>query len=158
LLKINPSTCGVGTLLKDGSANLPFDPARLIVMETGGMKGRRTEWTREEVHERLARALPQAAIHSEYGMTELMSQAYARKEGKFEAPPWLRVTIVEPDDPMVDAPHGRIGRIRLTDLANLHSCPFIDTDDLGRMTPQGQFEVIGRFESADVRGCSLLTV
>ena len=110
------------------------------------------------MHECLASALPQAAIHSEYGMTELMSQAYARKEGKFEAPPWLRVTIVEPDDPMVDAPHGRTGRIRLTDLANLHSCPFIDTDDLGRMNPQGQFEVIGRFDSADVRGCSLLTV
>ena len=148
----------VDTLSSDWPDGLPFDPARLMVMETGGMKGKRTEWTREEVHAYLGQTLHQTAIHSEYGMTELMSQAYSGGDGVFTPPPWLRVTIMEPDDPLDPATTGRTGRIRLTDLANLHSCAFIDTDDLGRLNEQGQFEVIGRFDSADVRGCSLLSV
>lgn len=127
-----------------------------IVMETGGMKGRREELTREELHNRLSRAFRQRSIHSEYGMTELLSQAYSRADGRFFTPPWMRVLIRDIQDPFTLLPAGETGAINIIDLANLHSCAFIETQDIGRIHPDGSFEVLGRTDASDIRGCSLL--
>lgn len=136
-------------------------PADAIVMETGGMKGRRKELIRTELHATLQEAFQLSGIHSEYGMTELLSQAYAipspnHPAGRFRCPPWMRVTITDPILPGRELPPGQTGRINITDLANLHSCAFIRTDDLGRAWPDGSFEVLGRLDHAEMRGCNLL--
>ena len=120
------------------------------------MKGRRKELVREEVHAQLKQAFGLNSIHSEYGMTELLSQAYSKGEGLFETPPWMRVLIREAEDPFTYMPIGRSGGINVIDLANVHSCSFIATDDLGRINEDNTFEVLGRFDSAELRGCNLM--
>lgn len=127
-----------------------------IVMETGGMKGRRQELVREEVHQYLKKAFSIASVHSEYGMTELLSQAYSNGSGLFQTPPWMRVMIREAEDPFNLLPIGRTGGINIIDLANVNSCSFIATDDLGRMNADHTFEVLGRFDRAELRGCNLM--
>jgi hypothetical protein len=133
-------------------------PASAIVMETGGMKGRREELARKELHHRLQQGFGQEHIHSEYGMTELLSQAYARQDGRFHCPPWMQVTITDPANPTHILPHGEPGRINIIDLANVHSCAFIATDDYGLQHPDLSFEIIGRLEGSELRGCNLMYV
>lgn len=139
-------------LAESGDVKLPADA---IVMETGGMKGRRKEWVREAVHSFLKVQLGVDRIASEYGMTEMLSQAYALRDGLFEAPPWLLVNTREVDDPGAWTARGRQGRICVADLANIHSCAFLATGDLGRLHGGG-FEVLGRHDHAEVRGCNLM--
>ncbi len=128
---------------------------QLTVIETGGMKGRGEEITREELIERLQGGLGTDRIYSEYGMTELLSQAYGRY-GRFVAPPAMRILIRDINDPFAQLPAGRTGGINIIDLANVHSCAFVETKDLGRLQADGTFEVLGRFDNADLRGCNLL--
>lgn len=130
--------------------------SNLTVMETGGMKGRRKEMIREELHNRLGKNLGSSAIHSEYGMTELLSQAYSSGEGIFKCPPWMHVLIREMQDPRTFLPCQRTGGLNIIDLANYHSCSFLATQDLGKMHSDGSFEVLGRFDYSDIRGCNLL--
>ncbi len=127
-----------------------------IVMETGGMKGRRKELIRTELHQRLREGFGVAAIHSEYGMTELLSQAYSKGNGIFETPPWMKILIRDTEDALQLVPHGSTGGINIIDLANINSCSFIATQDLGNMLTDTSFEVLGRFDHADIRGCNLL--
>ena len=126
----------------------------LTVLETGGMKGRRREMIREELHQELQQAFGPAGIHSEYGMTEMLSQAYSLGDGRFHCPPPLRVLLREPSDPFSEAEYRPDGAINVIDLANLDSCAFIETKDLARMHPDGSFEVLGRMDNSDVRGCN----
>jgi phenylacetate-coenzyme A ligase PaaK-like adenylate-forming protein len=128
----------------------------LIVMETGGMKGKRKEMVREELHQLLQDGFGVHAIHSEYGMTELLSQAYSSGIGVFNCPPWMKIYLRDTNDPLSLAPNNRTGGINVIDLANINSCSFIATQDLGRLFPDGSFEVLGRFDDADIRGCNLL--
>ena len=124
-------------------------------METGGMKGRREEMTRPEVHEILTTAWHLPTIHSEYGMTELLSQAYSKKEGVFDCPRWMKILLRDEDDPLKVKHQGR-GLINVIDLANIYSCAFIATDDIGLLHNGGHFEVLGRRDNSDLRGCSLM--
>ena len=126
----------------------------LTVLETGGMKGRRREMIREELHQELQQVFGPAGIHSEYGMTELFSQAYSLGDGRFHCPPPLRVLLREPSDPFSVAEFRPDGAINVIDLANVDSCAFIETKDLARMHPDGSFEVLGRMDNSDVRGCN----
>lgn len=128
----------------------------LILMETGGMKGRRKEMIREELHEILCKGFGVPAIHSEYGMTELLSQAYSLGEGLFNCVPWMKVLIRDTNDPFTILPDGKTGGINVIDLANINSCSFIATQDLGKIHPNQMFEVLGRFDFSDIRGCNLL--
>ncbi len=128
----------------------------LIVMETGGMKGRRKEMIREELHDTLCKGFGVNAIHSEYGMTELLSQAYSNGSGIFICPPWMRVITRDTNDPMSIVTNGKAGGINIIDLANTNSCSFIATHDLGKIYEDNRFEVLGRFDNADIRGCNLL--
>lgn len=128
------------------------------IVETGGMKGRRKEMIRAEVHEMLKSSFGCGAIHSEYGMTELLSQAYSSGSGRFQTPPWMKVMIREVDDPFTKARLQKTGGINIIDLANIDSCAFIETQDLGRSYADGSFEVLGRFDNSDIRGCNLLVV
>jgi hypothetical protein len=139
-----------------------------IVMETGGMKGRRKEMIRQEVHDILQKAFHVSAIHSEYGMTELLSQAYSKGNGVFQCPPWMRIVMREEDDPLsvkelptfqkLSTLSPLSGAINVIDLANVYSCSFIATDDAGKLYPDGSFEVLGRMDNSDLRGCTLLVV
>ncbi len=131
-------------------------PEGAVVMETGGMKGRRREVSRETMHETLCRAFGVGAIHSEYGMTELLSQAYSAGEGLFHCPPWMRVSIRDLQSPLQPLPAGRIGGIDVIDLANLWSCSFLAIQDRGIVYPDGSFRVLGRIEGAQLRGCNML--
>jgi acyl-coenzyme A synthetase/AMP-(fatty) acid ligase len=126
-------------------------------METGGMKGRRQEMIRPAVHELLKKAFSVPAIHSEYGMTELLSQAYSKGEGFFSCPPWMRMLVRDEEDPFVVKRAGS-GTINVIDLANIYSCSFIATDDVGKIHTDGSFEVLGRIDGSDLRGCSLMVV
>ncbi|MDR6339206.1 hypothetical protein HNQ91_002257 [Filimonas zeae] len=128
-----------------------------VVMETGGMKGRRRELTREEVHGFLTERLGVPHIHSEYGMTELLSQAYSKGAGLYRCPPWMKIVVRDEEDPLLVREHGR-GVINIIDLANRDSCAFIATDDVGIVYEDGSFEVRGRMDVSDIRGCSLLMV
>ena len=128
----------------------------IALMETGGMKGRREELVRGELHARLNQAFGKNYIHSEYGMTELLSQAYSKGEGIFRCPPWMKVLVRDPNDPLSLVPHGQSGGLNIIDLANLNSCSFIATADLGKAHEDGSFEVLGRFDHSDLRGCNLL--
>ncbi|TDO27063.1 acyl transferase [Sediminibacterium goheungense] len=148
---------GVTFALLDFAEAYPQQLRHTIVMETGGMKGRRKEMTRAEVHDVLTRQLGIKSVHSEYGMTELLSQAYSRGEGIFECPPWMKVRVRDEEDPFGQAFNGR-GVIEVIDLANLYSCSFIATEDLGRVYEDGSFEVWGRLDNSDIRGCSLLVI
>lgn len=131
-------------------------PENAIVMETGGMKGRRKEMVREELHQILCAGFGVKAIHSEYGMTELLSQAYANIPGKFYCPPWMQVIITDLWLPGKILPPGATGRINIFDGMNIHSCAFLRTEDLGRANPDGSFEVLGRTDVSELRGCNLL--
>lgn len=147
---------GVTFALLDLAEQFPQPLKHTVVMETGGMKGRRPEIVREELHRILKQAFGLPAIHSEYGMTELLSQAWSTGEGLYRCPPWMQVRIRDTNDPFARLPHGRTGGIDVIDLCNIASCPFIATQDLGRQHPDGSFEVLGRFDHSDVRGCNLL--
>jgi len=147
---------GVTYALLDFIENFDIHFPELIVMETGGMKGKRKEMVREELHEQLTKGFGVKTIHSEYGMTELLSQAYSLGEGIFNCPNWMKVVIRDTNDPLSLMPNGRTGGINVIDLANINSCSFIATQDLGRINPDQSFEVLGRFDNADIRGCNLL--
>jgi hypothetical protein len=147
---------GVTFALLDFASAYKLEMPELIVMETGGMKGRREELTRAEVHSVLKNAFGVQHIHSEYGMTELLSQAYAKRDGRFHCPPWMKVMITDINDPFSKLPEGKTGVINIIDLANFYSCSFIQTADLGRLFPDGSFEVLGRLDNSDMRGCSLM--
>jgi phenylacetate-coenzyme A ligase PaaK-like adenylate-forming protein len=127
-----------------------------IVIETGGMKGMKSEITRDELQSRLRAQFGVVRIASEYGMTELMSQAYAEKDGVFAGPPWMKIAIRDPEDPLGRLPKGRTGGINVIDLANIYSCAFVETQDLGRTVENDRFEVLGRLDNSDIRGCNLL--
>ncbi|UZH56359.1 acyl transferase [Salinimicrobium tongyeongense] len=147
---------GVSFALLDLVENYTLNLKHTIVMETGGMKGRRKEMIRTELHEVLKKGLGVPAIHSEYGMTELLSQAYALKNGIFECPPWMKIFIREPEDAMSLLPEGKSGGINVADLANINSCSFIATQDLGKNLGGGKTEILGRFDHSDIRGCNLM--
>ena len=147
---------GVTYALLDWAESNPMALQNTIVMETGGMKGRRKEVIRDEVHRKLKTAFELDMIHSEYGMTELFSQAYSPGEGIFYPSPWMNVLIREAEDPFTISPHEKTGGINIIDLANTHSCAFIATEDLGKTYPNGSFEVLGRFDTAETRGCNLM--
>jgi len=134
------------------SINFP----ELIVMETGGMKGRRKEMIREELHQTLCKGFGVNAIHSEYGMTELLSQAYSNGNGIFNCPPWMKIITRDTNDPMTLLENDKTGGVNVIDLANMNSCSFIATQDLGKIYRDGSFEVLGRFDNSDIRGCNLL--
>ena len=148
---------GVSFALLDLAEKFTSDLSGVIVMETGGMKGRRKELIRSELHSVLRKKFNLPAIHSEYGMTELMSQAYSKGAGIFYSPPWMKVLLRDPQDPLsIYTGKDRTGGINIIDLANINSCSFISTGDLGRTHADGGFEVLGRFDNSDVRGCNLM--
>lgn len=147
---------GVSFALLELAESFPQPLTGVTIMETGGMKGRRRELTREELHSTLKAAFGVSHIHSEYGMTELLSQAYALRDGRFFTPPWMQLRLRDTNDPFAPAPTGRTGGINVVDLANLYSCSFIATGDLGRSHSDGSVEVLGRFDFSDMRGCNLM--
>jgi phenylacetate-coenzyme A ligase PaaK-like adenylate-forming protein len=146
---------GVTFALLDFAGKYSLSLRHTVVMETGGMKGRRKEITREELHAHLKERLGLKAVHAEYGMTELLSQAYSAGEGLFTCPPWMKVLVRSEDDPMEIRTEGE-GLINIIDLANVWSCSFLAVDDIGRVFGDGRFEVAGRVDNSDIRGCSLL--
>jgi phenylacetate-coenzyme A ligase PaaK-like adenylate-forming protein len=147
---------GVTYALLDLAEQFPQPLQHIVVMETGGMKGKRKEMVREELHHTLKTAFNIPAIHSEYGMTELLSQVYSKGNGIFETPPWMRILIREMNDPLTYVEQGKTGGINIIDLANKYSCSFLATSDLGKQHNQNQFEILGRFDFSDVRGCNLM--
>ena len=136
----------------------PFQLKNTIIMETGGMKGKRKEIIREELHEILCKGFGVPVIHSEYGMTELLSQAYSLGNGIFECPPWMQVLTRDTEDALSYVDAGKTGGINVIDLANINSCSFIATQDLGKKYPNHSFEVLGRFDNSDIRGCNLMVL
>lgn len=149
---------GVTFALLDLADNYQLTLSNTIVMETGGMKGRKEELTKEQLHIYLKEKLGVDAIHSEYGMTELLSQAYSKGNNLFYTPVWMKVLIRDTYDPFSYLSAGKSGGINVIDLANLNSCSFIETKDLGRLNNNGSFEVLGRFDNSDIRGCNLLVL
>lgn len=147
---------GVTFALLDLAEQFPMPLKHTMIMETGGMKGRRPEIVRAELHRILKDAFQVPAVHSEYGMTELLSQAWSAGDGIYTCPTWMQVYLRDVNDPLAQVQHGRTGGINVIDLCNIASCPFISTQDLGRMNADGSFEVLGRFDNSDVRGCNLL--
>ena len=129
-----------------------------IIMETGGMKGMRKEWIRSALHKKLQEGFGVSQIHSEYGMTELFSQAYAQEDGRFKTPPWMKVNTRSTEDPFEFLENNKTGALNIIDLANVDSCAFIATEDLGKTHSDGSFEVLGRFDYAEIRGCNLLAL
>lgn len=158
LKKSNTKTIliGVTYALLDFIEKQKIDFSALIVMETGGMKGRRKEMVREELHDILCDGFGVSKIHSEYGMTELLSQAYSNGEGIFNTPSWMKILIREISDPLSLCKENKTGGVNVIDLANISSCCFISTQDLGRTLGNNQFEIIGRFDNSDARGCNLM--
>lgn len=149
---------GVSFALLDFANSYSPDLSGTIIMETGGMKGRRKEITREELHEILSEKLNVQSVHSEYGMTELLSQAYSQENGVFHCPPWMKVLVRDPSDPLtVTDEQGTAGGINIIDLANIYSCSFIATGDFGKLQEDGSFTVLGRFDNSDIRGCNLMS-
>jgi phenylacetate-coenzyme A ligase PaaK-like adenylate-forming protein len=146
---------GVTYALLDFAAAFPLSLKHTIIMETGGMKGRRQEMVRSEVHEKLKNAFEVKEVHSEYGMTELLSQAYSTSDGIFHCPSWMKILLREEEDPLRIITEGA-GIINVIDLANVYSCSFIATDDSGKLYADGSFEVLGRIDGSDIRGCSLM--
>lgn len=135
-----------------------FQLKNTIIMETGGMKGKRKEMIREELHDILCKGFGVPVIHSEYGMTELLSQAYSLGNGIFECPNWMQILIRDTEDALSYVNEGKTGGINVIDLANINSCSFIATQDLGKKYPNHSFEVLGRFDNSDIRGCNLMVV
>jgi hypothetical protein len=148
---------GVTYALLDFAKKKSWQLNNTIIMETGGMKGRKKEMIRSEVHDVLKTAFGVKAVHSEYGMTELLSQAYSKGEGIFNCPPWMKILMRDEEDPFLVKRSGS-GTINVIDLANIYSCSFIATDDLGKLYPDRSFEVLGRMDGSDLRGCSLMVV
>lgn len=149
---------GVSFALLDMARDFPVHFPELIIIETGGMKGRREEMIREELHEKIKEGFGVGQVYSEYGMTELLSQAYSTGEGLYSSPPWMKVLIRDTNDPLTLLSPGRSGGINIIDLANIDSCPFVATQDLGKVRKDGKFEVLGRFDNSDIRGCNLMVV
>lgn len=154
---------GVSYALLDFSERFPTQLKHTIVMETGGMKGRREELSKQELHKRLKNNLGVNQIHSEYGMTELLSQAYSKGNGIFNCPPWMKVLVRELDNPLetisdFNETSSHFGGINVIDLANINSCCFIATEDAGIVYADGSFEITGRIENSDIRGCGLMIV
>jgi phenylacetate-coenzyme A ligase PaaK-like adenylate-forming protein len=149
---------GVTYALLDLIEKQQFQLQHTIIMETGGMKGKRKEMIREELHEQLCEGFGVTAIHSEYGMTELLSQAYSLGDGVFECPSWMQIHIRDTEDALTYIKDGKTGGINVIDLANINSCSFIATQDLGKKNPNTTFEVLGRFDNSDIRGCNLMVV
>ena len=147
---------GVTYALLDLAEEFPQKLEHTIIMETGGMKGKRKELLKEEIHTLLKTAFATKTIHSEYGMTELLSQAYSKGNGIFESPNWMKILIRDVNDPLSILENNKTGGINVIDLANIYSCPFIATQDLGRTFDDDSFSVLGRFDNSDVRGCNLL--
>ena len=133
-----------------------FELPNLTIIETGGMKGRRKEMIRNELHSKLIKGFKSNLICSEYGMTELLSQAYSVSDGVFQCPPWMKIYIREPQDALSFKKNGVTGGVNVIDLANINSCSFIATEDLGKKSDDGKFEILGRFDNSDIRGCNLL--
>ncbi len=164
LEKNNQKTILLGATfaLLDFAEKFSYPLRHTTIMETGGMKGRREEMTREIVHDILKNKFELDSIYSEYGMTELLSQAYSNGNGIFYNPPWMKVLIREEDDPLSvhsNTPDKIVaGAVNIIDLANLYSCSFIATDDAGKLYPDDSFEILGRLDNSDIRGCSLLTI
>lgn len=152
---------GVTFALLDFAEQYPMALKHTMVMETGGMKGRKKEMIRAEVQDVLKKAFQLDTIHSEYGMTELLSQAYSAQRGIFNTPPWMKIVLRSEDDPfeiLLPEKHTQRGVINVIDLANLYSCAFIATDDAGILYADGSFEVLGRVDNSDIRGCSLMAL
>lgn len=147
---------GVSFALLDLAEKYEIDLSDVIIMETGGMKGRREELTRNELHNIYKESFNVKNIHSEYGMTELLSQAYSKRDGVFNTPPWMKVLIRDVNDPLSLLNNNKTGGINIIDLANIYSCSFIATQDLGKLNNDQSFEVLGRFDNSDIRGCNLL--
>lgn len=149
---------GVTYALLDLIEKQSFQLQNTIIMETGGMKGKRKEMIREELHEQLCNGFGVSVIHSEYGMTELLSQAYSLGNGVFECPSWMQILLRDTEDALTYVPNGKTGGINVIDLANINSCSFIATQDLGKKNPNNSFEVLGRFDNSDIRGCNLMVM
>jgi phenylacetate-coenzyme A ligase PaaK-like adenylate-forming protein len=149
---------GVTYALLDLIEKQKFQLKNTIIMETGGMKGKRKEMIREELHEQLCEGFGVTAIHSEYGMTELLSQAYSLGNGVFECPSWMQILVRDTEDALTYVANGKTGGINVIDLANINSCSFIATQDLGKKNPNNSFEVLGRFDNSDIRGCNLMVI
>ncbi len=149
---------GVTYALLDLIEMQKFNLHNTIIMETGGMKGKRKEMIREDLHEQLCNGFGVSSIHSEYGMTELLSQAYSLGNGIFECPPQMQILIRDTEDALSYVDFGKTGGINIIDLANINSCSFIATQDLGKKYPNNSFEILGRFDNSDIRGCNLMVV
>ncbi len=149
---------GVTYALLDLVEKEKFRLKNTIIMETGGMKGKRREMVREELHKILCEGFGVTGIHSEYGMTELLSQAYSLGNGIFECPAWMQIHIRDTEDALTYVDYGRTGGVNVIDLANINSCSFIATQDLGKKYPNNSFEVLGRFDNSDIRGCNLMVI
>lgn len=149
---------GVTYALLDLIEKQKFNFSNTIIMETGGMKGKRKEMIREELHQQLCDGFGVSAIHSEYGMTELLSQAYSLGNGIFECPSWMNILVRDTEDALTYVDYGKTGGINVIDLANINSCSFIATQDLGKKYPNNSFEVLGRFDHSDIRGCNLMVL
>lgn len=149
---------GVSFALLDFVEKYPLKLKNSIIMETGGMKGKRKEMIRTELHELLSKGFGVKRIHSEYGMTELLSQAYSQGDGIFHAPPWMKILIRDTEDPLSLQKSGKTGGLNVIDLANAYSCSFIASQDLAKCNSDGSFEILGRFDNSDIRGCNLMVV
>jgi phenylacetate-coenzyme A ligase PaaK-like adenylate-forming protein len=149
---------GVSFALLDLIEMQQFHLKNTIIMETGGMKGRRKELVREELHTILKKGFGVSKIHSEYGMTELLSQGYSKGNGVFETPPWMKILTRDTEDALTINSLGKNGGINVIDLANYNSCSFIATQDLGKVHVNKTFEIIGRFDNSDIRGCNLMVL
>ncbi|MSP85123.1 MAG: acyl transferase [Flavobacteriaceae bacterium] len=149
---------GVTYALLDLIEKHQFQLKNTFIMETGGMKGKRKEMIREDLHEQLCGGFGVSVIHSEYGMTELLSQAYSLGEGVFECPSWMQILIRDTEDALTYSKNGKTGGINVIDLANINSCSFIATQDLGKKNPNNSFEILGRFDNSDIRGCNLMVL
>lgn len=149
---------GVSFALLDLVEMHQFQLKNTIVMETGGMKGRRKEMIRAELHQMLSKGFGVEKIHSEYGMTELLSQAYSKGDGIFDCPPWMDVLVRDPEDALSIFQNKKTGGLNVIDLANINSCSFIATQDLGKKLDNGKLEILGRFDNSDIRGCNLMVL
>jgi len=154
--KVKTILFGVSFALLDFAARFTFSAPNLIVFETGGMKGRRPEMVKEELHQILCNAFDVKNIHSEYGMCELLSQAYSHEQNRFATPPWMKIMLRDERDPLHCCKSLSTGAINIIDFANLHSCAFVATEDLGKKAENGMMEVLGRLDVAQIRGCNLM--
>ena len=149
---------GVSFALLEFTEQYQLSLRNTIVMETGGMKGRRKEIVRQELHQLLTAGFGVNEIHSEYGMTELLSQGYSKGNGIFDCPTWMKILVRDTEDPLTFQKNGKTGGVNVIDLANINSCAFIATQDLGKINDDGTFEIIGRFDNSDIRGCNLMVL